>query len=92
MVTGEAFISDDGRKEINDKYSTLSVDMETASIAHICYGYQIPFISIRYITDNASHSGVDNFEENCGKASIIAKNITLALLEELKNNMFLLLN
>ena len=35
MVTGEAFISDDGRKEINDKYSPLSVDMETASIAHV---------------------------------------------------------
>lgn len=84
MVTGEAFISDDGRKEINDKYSPLSVDMETASIAHVCYVYQIPFISIRCITDNASHSGVDNFEENCGKASEIAKDITLALLNEIK--------
>lgn len=84
MVTGEAFISDDGRKVINDKYSPLSVDMETASIAHVCYVYQVPFISIRCITDNAAHSGIDNFEENCGKASIIAKNITLALLNEIK--------
>ena len=85
MVTGEAFISGDGRKEINDKYSPLSVDMETASIAHVCYVYQVPFISIRCITDTASHSGVDNFEENCEKASIIAKDITVALLNEIKN-------
>ncbi len=37
MVTGEAFITDEGRGRILEKYSPLSVDMETASIAHVCY-------------------------------------------------------
>lgn len=36
MVTGESFIKDKGRQDINDKLSPLSVDMETASIAHVC--------------------------------------------------------
>ena len=83
MVTGEAFISDDGRQKINEQFAPLTVDMETAAIAHVCYVNSIPFISIRSITDTATHSGTGHFEENCVKASAIAKDITVALLEEL---------
>ena len=83
MVTGEAFISDEGREKINKEFAPLTVDMETASIAHVCHVNNIPFISIRCITDTATHSGTGHFEENCEKASLIAKDITVALLSEL---------
>ena len=83
MVTGEAFIADEGRQKINEQFAPLTVDMETASIAHVCYVNEIPFIAIRSITDTATHSGTGHFEENCEKAAIIAKNITVALLKEL---------
>lgn len=83
MVTGESFITDEGRKKINAEFEPLTVDMETASIAHVCHVNGIPFISIRCITDTAIHSGIGNFEENCAKASVIAKDITVALLAEL---------
>ena len=83
MVTGESFITDEGRQKINSEFTPLTVDMETASIAHVCYVNSIPFISIRCVTDTAAYSGIDNFEENCAKASMIAKDITVALLNEL---------
>lgn len=83
MVTGESFITDEGRQKICDEFVPLTVDMETASIAHVCYVNSIPFISIRCITDTVKHSGIDNFEENCAKASMIAKDITTALLTEI---------
>lgn len=83
MVTGESFITDAGRQKIYDEFSPLTVDMETASIAHVCYVNNIPFIAIRCVTDTAAHSGIDHFEENCAKASIIAKSITVALLDEI---------
>lgn len=83
MVTGEVFIEDERRKKINEQFAPLTVDMETASIAHVCYVNGIPFISIRSITDTAAHSGAEHFEENCEKASIIAKDITVSLLKEL---------
>ena len=86
MVTGESFITDEGRQKINQEFAPLTVDMETASIAHVCYVNRIPFISIRCITDTAEHSGLDNFDENCAKASVIAKDITVALLTEIKNS------
>lgn len=83
MVTGEAFIADEGRQKINEQFAPMTVDMETASIAHVCYVNSIPFISIRSITDTAAHSGTGHFEENCKKASLIAKDIAVALLNEL---------
>lgn len=43
MVTGEAFIEENEKKKILEKYAPLSVDMETASIAHVCYVNEIPF-------------------------------------------------
>jgi len=86
IVTGEKFIAEDGRKEINEKYSPLIVDMETASIAHVCHVNKVPFISIRCITDTAKHSGNNNFEKNCGKASEISRDITLVLLNEIRCN------
>ena len=74
-----------GGKKINEQFTPLTVDMETASIAHVCYVNSIPFISIRSVTDTAAHSGTGHFEENCKKASEIAKDITAALLTELYN-------
>ena len=84
MVTGEAFITDEGRQAINGQFAPLSVDMETAAIAHVCYVNRIPFLSIRCLTDTASHSGTGHFEENCDKAAAIAKDVTAAVLAQLK--------
>jgi len=86
MATGEKFITDEGRAEINAAHNPLSVDMETASIAHVCYVNRVPFIAIRSLTDTAIHSGADNFDLNCVAASEISKNIVLALLSEIKAN------
>ena len=86
MVTGEKFITDEGRTEINAAFQPLSVDMETASIAHVCYVNRVPFLAARSITDTAAHSGEGNFEQNCGAASEISKDFVLALLAELKNH------
>ena len=80
MVTGEAFISDDGRQEIMDAFNPLSVDMETGSIAHVCYANSIPFLAIRSITDTEDHSGSEFFEMNCKEASRIAKDFTVEVI------------
>ena len=83
IVTGEAFISEDGRERINKEFAPLAVDMESASVAHVCYVNSVPFMVIRTITDTPIHSGLDNFEVNCVKASNIARDITIAVLKEL---------
>lgn len=86
IATGEAFIDDAGRREINAVFSPLCVDMETAAIAHVCYCSDIPFLAVRSITDTAKHSGTANFEENCRAASDAACEITTALIREIRES------
>ena len=81
IVTGEAFITDNGRKEIIDRFNPLCVDMETGGIAHVCYVNKIPFIAIRAITDTGEESGVETFESNCVFASKNSIEILKRLLE-----------
>lgn len=83
MVSGEQFIEDDKRDEINQKYAPLCVDMETVSIAHTCYVNQVPFLSVRTITDTAAHMGIEHFEENCEAASKRSAEIVIGILREL---------
>lgn len=82
-VTGEAFINNPERDAIREKYHPLSVDMETAAIAHVCYVNKISFLSVRSITDTPLHEGIDNFEKNCERASGISAEITVELLKRL---------
>ncbi|MCR1949810.1 5'-methylthioadenosine/adenosylhomocysteine nucleosidase [Clostridium sp. DSM 100503] len=84
IVTGEAFIDNKGRSEIISKFNPLCVDMETASIAHVCYVNEIPFIAIRSITDTEDESGVDVFESNCSIASKNSVDIVKKILELLE--------
>ena len=84
MVTGESFITDSGRDEINAVFEPLTVDMETASIAHVCYVNNLPFIAVRTLTDTATHSGAEHFDKNVVTASHIAKDIVLEVLKEMK--------
>ncbi|MDT3496549.1 5'-methylthioadenosine/S-adenosylhomocysteine nucleosidase [Bacillus toyonensis] len=83
IVTGEAFISESSRTEIISKYNPLCVDMETASIAHVCYANTIPFIAVRSITDTEETSGIEVFEDNCVSASHHSIHFVKKLLESL---------
>lgn len=83
IVTGEAFISDHGRNEIINKYNPLCVDMESASIAHVCHVNNIPFLAIRSITDTPTQSGIEIFEDNCVSVSINSINILEKMLESI---------
>lgn len=82
-VTGEQFIDTGMREEIDRQFSPLSADMEGAAIAHVCHVNHIPFLMIRSITDTPTHSGMDHFEQNCEKASGLACEATLALIQKI---------
>lgn len=83
MVTGEQFIVDEQRDSINQRYAPLCVDMETASVAHICHVNKFPFLSVRTITDTAEHKGEESFAQNCKTASCHSAEIVMGILEQL---------
>ena len=83
IATGEAFIDSEGRADVNRRYSPLCVDMESAGVAHVCYAFDVPFLSIRSLSDTADHRGVENFEANSRAASEASRDVTLAIIRQL---------
>jgi len=62
IASGDQFFRDKLQKDnlVNGLPDTLCVEMEGAAVAQVCYEYDIPFVIIRTISDEADqHSTVD---------------------------------
>ncbi len=82
VVSGEAFISSSQVKaEICERLSPLAVDMESAAVGQCAYRNEIPYVSIRCISDNADDEGGMSFDEF---EKIAAKRVAEVVLEMVK--------
>ena len=62
VATSDKFISDKDTKNILvEKFNAIAVDMETASICHVCNLNNIPFSAIRAISDTCSNMEYKEF-------------------------------
>tara|TARA_Y100000592_G_scaffold15192_1_gene22142 strand:+ start:3132 stop:3848 length:717 start_codon:yes stop_codon:yes gene_type:complete len=66
------------KKQIGDV-----IDMEAYALAKVCNIYNIPFISFKYITDDANEDASVDWEENVGKGIVKFKE---KVLDKLENN------
>lgn len=82
-VTGEHFINGEEKQSIAKIFNPLSVDMESAAVAHVRYVNKIPFISVRTITDAADSCAEELFEQNCLNASCKSADFVRLMLNEL---------
>ena len=57
--TGDNFVQTD-----KDTYSDV-FDMEAYALAKVCHHYKVPFISFKYITDNANEHSAGDWKDNC---------------------------
>jgi len=63
IATGDQFISSDEKsKEIAELFDADCVDMETCSIAQVCYLNETPFCAVRAISDSGSDSAFESYE------------------------------
>lgn len=88
IVTGESFITQEGRQDIIKTHDPLCVDMETGSIAHVCYVNDLPFMAIRAITDTDEECGVEVFEENCVDVSKKAVNMLKLVCDKISSKLY----
>ncbi|PHR68824.1 MAG: 5'-methylthioadenosine/S-adenosylhomocysteine nucleosidase [Lutibacter sp.] len=63
IATGDQFISESDKvKEINEQLPTVQcIEMEGASVAQVCFEYDIPFSIIRIISDKANDNATIDF-------------------------------
>ncbi|MBO7520234.1 MAG: 5'-methylthioadenosine/S-adenosylhomocysteine nucleosidase, partial [Clostridia bacterium] len=63
-VSGDRFISSNADRDfLIETLSAQSCDMETAAIASVCSITNIPFVSLRRISDDASDTAVDSYDD-----------------------------
>jgi len=88
IATGDQFISNplDHEDMIFKEEGAHAVEMEGAAVAQICHEYNIPFLIIRTISDNANHSAAIDFQKFITSISNhFPRGIVQKLLPELMN-------
>ena len=90
ICTGDKFITD--RSELDEiKHNFpegLAVDMESASIAQVCYLYQIPFISFRIISDTpGADKHFEQYQNFWGEMADRSFHVTETFLKALPNKL-----
>ena len=84
IVSGEAFITDTAVKNgIKEKFDPFAVDMESAAVGHCAYLNEVPFVSVRCISDNADDEGAMSFDEFEKIAANRVADVVLEMVEVL---------
>ena len=73
--TGDCFVED------KSQYYGEVVDMEAYALAKVCYNYDIPFISFKYITDGADEQAHEDWEANLADGIVEFKKKVLDKLQ-----------
>ena len=73
--SGDSFVED------RTQYYGEVVDMEAYALAKVCYLYDVPFISFKYITDGADEQAHEDWEANLADGIVEFKE---KVLKELK--------
>ena len=83
ISSGDKFIVNREEKDnIRTTFKALSIEMEGASIAQVCYLDKIPFLVIRSITDKLDGSSKVDFETFLESSSKMAANILKEILKK----------
>lgn len=84
IATGDSFIGrDDQVDHIKSNFpEVLAVEMEAASVAQICYSYNIPFVIIRALSDIAGKDSSISFDQFLKDA---ANNSAKVIIETIDN-------
>jgi len=84
IVSGEAFISDNAvKKSIKECFNPYAVDMESAAVGHCAYLNEVPYVSVRCISDNADDEGAMSFDEFEKIAARRVADVVLEMIEVL---------
>lgn len=84
IATGDQFIcSTEKRQWLNKEFQAIAGEMESGSIAHVCYVNNCPFVAIRVISDEASGKAPEDFSSFVVEVAKISSSITQKLIEKL---------
>lgn len=88
-VTGDRFVCDeDLRISLKNSFDAMSCDMETAAIAYVCDFSDVPFLSLRRISDDAGADAVETYREMNSLAEAVLSDLIVDYIKALVDNVF----
>lgn len=80
IASGDVFVSSaEKKKYIKDTFGAIACEMEGASIGHVCYVGEVPFVVIRAISDGGDDEALMSYD----KFVTIAADNSIKLITEL---------
>lgn len=75
-VSGDSFICDEAVKSsMKENFNAMSCDMETAAIAYVCDFGNIPFLSLRQVSDDAGDDAASSYKDVIDNSQIVLSDI-----------------
>ena len=82
IVSGDQFIASKEKiKWLREYFNSECVEMEGASVAHVCHIFKIPFVIIRSLSDKADGSANIDFQTFVKMAAKNSKDIVLEMIK-----------
>ena len=85
ICTGDSFIADPERTKVMLSHfpAMAACEMEAAAIAQTCHQFQMPFVVIRAISDNANDDSAVDFDSFIVKAGEHSAKVVMAMVSRL---------
>lgn len=81
VLSGDQFVSSaEKTKWFQEIFNGACVEMEGASVAHVCHLFNTPFVVIRSISDKADHSAGVDFNTFKHEAARVSKEIVMNII------------
>lgn len=83
IASGDQFVEKKEKKqELKKSFGAISCEMEGASVGHVCYVNNVPFVVLRSISDGLNDGGMD-FAEFCNVAAKNSVAVTKKFIKKL---------
>lgn len=81
-VSGDSFICDEAiKRSMKENFNAMSCDMETAAIAYVCDFGNIPFLSLRQVSDDAGDDAASSYKDVIDNSQIVLSEIILDFIK-----------
>lgn len=84
VASGDSFVCDANvKKRIHDNFGAIACEMEGASIGHVCYMNETPFVVIRAISDGGDDEAAMTYDKFAPIAAENSVKIILGMLDKI---------
>lgn len=84
MISGDWFVDEPSKSFSLTSFDSNGVDMESGSIAQTCYRYEVPFISVRVVSDAILNPEAKSYDEFWNVVPTMLNDVVMSIIKYLE--------